>query len=695
LLVLATLIIGVYVAVSTIVMIVACWGPLPIEDSWTELVSGRDVTWSWLISQHNEHRLLFSRLISIADYWLSAETNVIDFVAGILILASFGVLVVRVSRGAGLLGWVETAWATGLTLALLFWSVQYHVLIVGPFFVQFFGVLLAAAVALSVLALGLPTITTLAIVIGLEFVAAYVMASGVIVPFVAIALAIWLDRPRSHIAVLSVTAVSVVISYLIGYHNPPYPPDSAPLDAPSHLGSILAYTVTYLGGPFGESIGWLLQVDRVAVAVAAGGVGIMMFTILGWRLLRMRRSASPHEALLFALAGFVIAGGLLTSFGRVGFGMESALSSRYATQVLPFWLILSLLGAGGAIGSRRRRLAVMALALPVLIVIAVSERHFAESARRFVTEKTAAAPALLADVADPLLARLYPWDADIPLQKRPMLQRAHTSIFSEDWASWIGTRLVEHAVLANAGSCQGSFDKAVSVSDKRLPGWRAVGRVWSTIRRRAPHKIVLVDGAGLITGYGLGDLGLDAETNVMSAPENGEDTRWIGAFTGGDPGSVTAYALIDAAPTACLLGTARKIVRLVLSNIRPANLHPGGHIDLVSVSRKNVTISGWGMLSLDDNRPADLHPGGHIQVVIDTNLPVKWSNLTTYARPDVVSIVGDSRLAHAGIFVNLDLDKSLPPPDKMQLCVWTDDPEFGRHLLYISSQPGLCPSDGR
>jgi hypothetical protein len=676
----ATLIIGVYVAVSTIAMIVGSWGPLPVEDSWLgELVSGRDITWSWLISQHNEHRLVLWRLISIADYWLSAETNVIPFVAGVLMLASLGLLVVRLSRGAGLRGWVEMMWAAGLTLGLLFWAVQQEALIMGPPFVQFIGMQLAAAATFSVLALGPPTIGTLAIVIGLEFVSAYIMASGVMVSFLAIVLAIWLDRPRSHVAVLSVAAVSVVISYLVGYHTPPTTSD--PLEALSNLRSILVYTAAYLGGPFGESIGWLLRVDRVAVAVVAGGAGILIFATLGRRLLRIGRSASPQEAVLFAFAGLAVAGGLLISFGRVGFGMEQALSSRYATQVLPFWLMLGLLGASSAIGSRCRTLAVMVFALPVLIVVAISEPYFAQSGRRLAAERNAAAPALLANVADPLLARLLEADPGRPLRLRPVLQTAHTSVFSEAWGSWLGTPLAEHVVLADASACQGSFDKAVSIIDESHPGWRAVGRAWSTVRGRAPRRIVLVDSGGLVTGYGLGGLGLDPEVVVASVPESGEDTLWIGAFTGSDPGSTTAYALLDEAPTACPLGRPRRIaspIRLVLSNIRPADLPAGGYIESVSVFHKNASLSGWGMLHFDDN-----------QVVIYTNLPVKRSRLKTYARPDVVSVIGDERLANAGILVNLDLDESLPLPEKIELCVWTDDPEFGRHLLGWARPPSL------
>ena len=112
--------------------------------SWDQLVSGRIITWSWLISQHNEHRLLLPRLVFIVDYWLSAETNVFDFAVGIIQLASLGVLVACLSRGAGLRGWVTTMWVTGLTLAYLFWSAQYQTLTWGLPLVQFFGVLLAA-----------------------------------------------------------------------------------------------------------------------------------------------------------------------------------------------------------------------------------------------------------------------------------------------------------------------------------------------------------------------------------------------------------------------------------------------------------------------------------------------------------------------------------------------------------------------
>jgi hypothetical protein len=682
-----TLAVGAYVAVSTIIMIIECWRPFPISDSWDFLISGREITWSWLVSQHNEHRPLLPRLVLIADYWLSAETNVVDFVVGIVMLASLSILVMRLSRAIRLGGWVGTIWTGGLILALLFWSAQWEALIWGLPFVVFVGVLLAAAATFSVLALRPPTMVTVAIVIGLEFASAYVMASGVIVPFVAVALAIWLDRPRSHVALLSVSAALVVILYLIGYHTPPQHSD--PVDAPRHAGSILVYMTAYLGGPFGQAMGWLLQVNAVAAAIAAGTLGALALATLGLWLFRRRRRKDPHEAVLFALAGFLVAEALLTSLGRVRFGVEQALAPRYATHVVLFWLLLGLLAAGPAFGNRRK-LAVMAFAFPALIAIAVSELHFAEIAHDFIVEQEVATPALLANVADPLLTSLD--DLGRPFLHRPTLKLSHTSIFSEEWADWINTPLRDHARLVGGISCLGSFDKAVSVTDDKHPGWRALGRAWSAHRSKPLRRIVLVDDAGLIVGYGLGGLILGPAMMGRSLPGTStlatvQDVQWIGAFTADDPSSVTAYALLDNAVEACPLGKARaigRLMRLVLSDIRPAQLPAGGFVDSILVSSKEVIISGWGMLQSDDAR-----------VVIDTNLPVKSSALTVHPRPDVARVLGGKRLANAGIRAKLDLDESSPLPNNVLLCVWTDDPELGRHLLTNIPKPGLCRAPGR
>jgi hypothetical protein len=654
------LLVGIYVTLSTAVMIARYWGRIPVGDSWDELITGRDITWSWLISLHNEHRLLFSRLITLADFWLSAENNVVNFAFGSLMMAAFAFLVVRLARGAGLARTAETTWATGLTLALLLWSIQFEILIWGLPLVQFVGMMVAATLTFAALASAPPTLLALVGVVALGLVSAYIMANGILVLWIAAALAAWLGRRPIHIVILLVAAFAVTATYLIGYRTPAVHSD--PAEFLSHLGAILTYALAYLGGPFGASVGWLLGSDQVALAIAAGAAGIVIFAVLGLWLLSDRRRHAPQAAALFALATFVLASGLLVALGRVILGLDQALSSRYASQVLPFWVALALIGAAAG---GRRQLAVMLLAVPPLAIVALSQRHYVGVGRTIATGRDAAGPALLTGVADPLINQLHYFNPEGPLHKRELLRAAHTSIFADRWAGWLGRPLAEHAVLSEARLCQGSLDRAVQVATGAFAGWRAMGRAHSLAGERAARRIVLVDGAGLVVGYGVGGLGLDAVIAGLQ-PDGGKDTRWIGAFVGADPGAVTAYALLDDMPTACPIGTARSIirqpVRLALSNARPRDLTPGGYVDSISILPQRIVIAGWGMIAADGAR-----------VLIDTNMPIRSFELATSERPDVVAALRDPRLAASGISVRLEIDTSQRPPDRVTLCVWTED----------------------
>ncbi len=68
-----TLVLGLTIAAHTIWMDVACWNAMPFGDQWSEIITGRPITWSWLFSQHVEHRLIFPRLVFLADSRLAAD----------------------------------------------------------------------------------------------------------------------------------------------------------------------------------------------------------------------------------------------------------------------------------------------------------------------------------------------------------------------------------------------------------------------------------------------------------------------------------------------------------------------------------------------------------------------------------------------------------------------------------------------
>src|SRR6267143_972716 len=62
---------AVYVVFSTILMVVDNAMAVPFWDQWDNLISPeQQILSSWLYRQHNEHRILFPRLIFAIDTWL-------------------------------------------------------------------------------------------------------------------------------------------------------------------------------------------------------------------------------------------------------------------------------------------------------------------------------------------------------------------------------------------------------------------------------------------------------------------------------------------------------------------------------------------------------------------------------------------------------------------------------------------------
>ncbi|MBV8866713.1 MAG: hypothetical protein JO210_15070, partial [Acidobacteriaceae bacterium] len=74
------LLLGVAVLLCAIALTVRTYMPCPFWDEWAfinSIATGRGLlSWNWLWSQHNEHRLLFTRLLILADLRLFSGKNV-------------------------------------------------------------------------------------------------------------------------------------------------------------------------------------------------------------------------------------------------------------------------------------------------------------------------------------------------------------------------------------------------------------------------------------------------------------------------------------------------------------------------------------------------------------------------------------------------------------------------------------------
>ena len=538
-------------------MVIACWSPLPFGDQWSEIITGRPVTWSWLYSQHMEHRILLPRLIFLADRWLAGETNRIDYAVNFAIPAGLALLVFSVSYGAGIRGRWARIWAAGICLALLLWAGQYQNFVWG-FQVQFFGVVLAAAAVFAVLALGTENLPTLGCIVLLDFVAAYTLASGVLAGILAVALALALGRSRWFVGALAGAALLVTASYLVGYATPPESSD--PLGAWHHAGGIAVYFVVALGGPLGNLL--LLHAPfgvGFAACAVAGLLGLYVFARLAWMMLREHGPIQAHQGMLMTLAAFVAGMLLVTAAGRYVKGLESALVSRYTTPAVTFWCCIVLVLAGRASRGGGVPPSVMAWTLPLVLLMGLSEAGDVGLARNWVKARRAAEPAFLANVADVgLFKKIYAVEPDGELagsaveRWEPRLKTARSSVFSQDWSMWLGTPLGAHVTGMDASLCQGTVEPAVQVQKQPVAGWRFTGSA-STTDGAPIRRLVFVNRQGVVAGFGLG--GIDLRAAGLPALHGAAQSwrAWIGDTSANDATDVTPVALIGSGPVGCEL----------------------------------------------------------------------------------------------------------------------------------------------
>jgi hypothetical protein len=153
---------------------------------------------------------------------------------------------------------------------------------------------------------------------------------------------------------------------------------------------LLGFALAWIGG------GLLGQVGDVA-AGAAGGVWLAGFVASGAVL--WRRGTAVRRPLLPALGVALFAGcaALATAWGRGGYGLHVATTSRYATTAGLAWAsLLVLLAAVGAGCQGRARRACVVLGVALCLVLLVGQPASFAAARRFHDRQERQRVALLA-----------------------------------------------------------------------------------------------------------------------------------------------------------------------------------------------------------------------------------------------------------------------------------------------------------
>jgi hypothetical protein len=372
---------AVLAVIDAVGIVLESYSPVPWADMWNELPFVRRTleghfSWAGLWAQHNEHRIVLSRLEFLLDFGLFGGREI--FLLAMVFLSCVVLALVlawpafRIWRDPVVrLGFLSFAIAAVLTPAdweNLTWGFQ----------VGFVQVIVFAVIAINVLALarfasplGARDGVLLASIALSGTAATYSNANGMLVWPVLVFIA--LRRRLSVRAIAAISAIGAVeiIAYL--WHFKPVPQHTPYSTSLRHPLGVADYVATYLGHP-AQPLG--LDATR-----ALGCVGLCVFAGIIVAALRSRERLVLLSGAGVSIFAVLTAGE--TAIGRLNFGIAEALSSRYSITAAVFWVSLMVAASELIAGStvlrvgRRRPLDVTALAFVTGCLLLVFSAGFA------------------------------------------------------------------------------------------------------------------------------------------------------------------------------------------------------------------------------------------------------------------------------------------------------------------------------
>ncbi|RYF08673.1 MAG: hypothetical protein EOO31_01660 [Comamonadaceae bacterium] len=365
---------GIWFLLATGVSAWQAYTPLPIWDMWhtigflSRLAEGGG--WPVWWEQTNEHRLVLSRILFWAtQYWFDGSYVFLIVVNYLLVFAAIATFYIYLRARAGRLSPFQSVVSLVLlTSWLLSWLQSEN--LIWAFQSQFFlaqllpligfyclyrssmdsarGHWFAAACTLGVLSIG-------------------TMISGIMALPMMLMYACVLRMQWPRLAALAALTAACLAAYFADYTSPGGHGSVIATLKTDPLG-MLQYTVQYLGSPFqliayAHSSMWLGQIFGVAF-------GLLTLHQLSMAL----RSPSMHKLELSLLTFIVYVAGIAfaTAGGRLGFGLESALSSRYTTPTMMAWAAIGILYWPQLVALRGKVRAVAVGLLVVLLILGMA-----------------------------------------------------------------------------------------------------------------------------------------------------------------------------------------------------------------------------------------------------------------------------------------------------------------------------------
>lgn len=548
---------GFLTALYSSYIVVVSYSSLPYWDGWMEIdfpATGGMSTLEWIWTQHNEHRLLLSRLFMLADlHWFHARQT-------FLLVTIFMVMCLQVAvlawsmRAVG--GWRGSLWRTGAGLAafcmlcpslweMLVWGECVCFALPGLFAIlSIVGLMLYWVRSRDELTKpGATRFLVLSVVAALG--GAWSLLNGNLLWPLLFCAAVFLRLRRAALTYAIAGAASIGL-YLIGYVSPSYALHSArtPL-------ATAAYFATY----FGSS--WVNDSFSLAAILGVTGLAACLWLVL--RLRNYVRNNRPFHVQLILILLFCAGTGFITAFGRSGFGLLQASTSRYQAFALLFWCCLGLLLLASAARRQSRSKVVMLVIQVILLGIMLGASLFARNplihacVHEFKLQTAAAS--LVTGVPDIENLKWVYRQPDYLYSLVPYMRQEQLSVFHDPISQLLDKPLTSAFQLAPPTDCAGALESRVTVNHAMPPMLRITGWAWD-LKRQVPPVAIVTANEGLITGVGaMGDWRvLDKASHPWMKTNFIGYTAYVQASR--PMGPVEIYAITKGTPaTACLIAS--------------------------------------------------------------------------------------------------------------------------------------------
>jgi hypothetical protein len=491
---------------------VRSFSSIPFWDTWDgqldfylRINEGDWVAW---VGQHNEHRIILTRILFWIDlYFLGGEARFLIIINYVLVAIN-SILFYRILRNffteeyyknnKFFIGFFITAWLfQWMQNQNLIWAFQSQFFLVQTLSLASFYYL---SKAINFSDNNSKFYFLLACILGV--VSALTMANGLaVLPLMLIFLCLCRESLRRISIVLSLFIFTSAL-YFLDYKTPGNH-SSALLTFLTNPVGTLKYASLYLGSPFyylggGGNFGKL-------VAHILGSAFLILTLFLTYNFI-INNKVKHYQLALYFYTIFIVLSALMTAGGRLNFGVDQALESRYTTPALMAWAALIIMGTpwiASVDGGKIKFNALLFIVLVTTGAMSMAQLNAFKSPHEMLHERNLAALALSMDVRDQKrVGRIYP-SIDRALEITERSKRNNLSIFpSYPYREFQERPIGTVGQIVNLPKCIGFLDDVESIDGDPLfvliKGW-----IFNAETEVYPDYLRFLNPNGDIVGYAI------------------------------------------------------------------------------------------------------------------------------------------------------------------------------------------------